>query len=70
MATATQIKTEVDSLILERLQDKAIDRYSLADGRSVQKAPLGDLLKVRSEFAAEALADSNGSNIQLFRWIT
>lgn len=69
MATATQIKTEVDSLILERLQDKAIDRYSLSDGRSVQKAPLGELLKVRSEFAAEALADSNGSSIQVFRWI-
>ena len=69
MATATQIKTEVDSLILERLQAKAIDRYSLADGRSVQRAPLGDLLKVRAELAAEALADANGSNIQIFRWI-
>lgn len=69
MATATQIKTEVDSLILERLQNKAIVRYSLIDGRSVQKESLGDLLKLRAEFAAEAQSEANGSSISLFRWI-
>lgn len=69
MATAVQIRDEATSLILERLQNKAIDRYSLADGRSVQKAPLGELLKVRAEFVAEAQAEENGSSISLFRWV-
>ena len=69
MATATQIRDAAESEILTRLQRGAIERYSLADGRSVQKSSLSELLKVRSEFVAAARDEENGSSIAIFRWI-
>lgn len=70
MATAVQIRDAVDTEILLRIQGKAIDRYSLVDGRSVQKSPLSELLKVRSEYAPMALDEERGSPISVFQWIT
>ena len=70
MATAVQIRDAVDTEILARIQGKSIDRYSLADGRSVAKSPLGELLKVRSEYASMARDEENGSSISIFRWLT
>ena len=68
MATAVQIRDAVDTEILARIQGKAIDRYSLADGRSIQKSPLSELLKVRSDYASMALDEERGSPIAIFRW--
>ncbi len=70
MATAVQIRDAVDTEILARIQGKAIDRYSLADGRSLTKSPLSELLKVRSQFAPMALDEERGSPISYFQWIT
>lgn len=70
MATAVQIRDAVDTEILARVQGKSIDRYSLADGRAVQKSPLSELLKVRSEYAPIALDEERGSPISYFQWIT
>jgi len=68
MATAAQIKAEVDSVVLARLQGGAINRYTLSDGRTVQRDSLPDILGVRREYAAEAEADANGSSIAVFAW--
>ena len=70
MATAVQIRDAVDTEILARIQGKSIDRYSLADGRSVAKSPLSELLKVRGEYASQALDEERGSPISYFQWIT
>ena len=66
--TATQIRDAADSEILARIQANSIERYTLADGRQVTKSPLGDLLKVRAEFASEARAEENDSSISIFRY--
>jgi hypothetical protein len=68
MATAAQIKAEVDSVILARLQGGAIGSYTLADGRNVKRDTLTEILGVRREYAAEAEADANGSSIAIFKW--
>lgn len=68
MATAVQIRDAVDTEILARIQGKAIDRYSLKDGRSIQKAALSELLKVRADYAPIALDEERGSPISIFRW--
>lgn len=68
MATAAQIKAEADAQILKRLQGGAISRYSLADGRSVQRDPIPDILSIRREYAVEAETEADGSSICIFRW--
>jgi hypothetical protein len=68
MATAAQIRAAVDTEVLARIQGKAIDRYSLQDGRSVQKSPLAELLRVREHYAAQAIQEEFGSAIAGFRF--
>lgn len=68
MGIAAQIKDEIDSLVLARIRGGAIESYTLADGRKVERTRLEKIFKVREGYAAEAQIDADGSSISIFRW--
>lgn len=66
MATAVEIRDAVDDKILERIQNDGIERYSLSDGRQIQKATLDSLMSVRANYASLAAEEENGTSILRF----
>lgn len=68
MATAVQIRDAVDDAILARLENNAIDEYSMQDGRRIKRTSLSDLLKVRELYHSAAQAETNGSPLSRIRY--
>lgn len=67
MASASSIVNQVDTLVLARLQGGGIKRYSLEDGRSIEKDSVSDLLELRRLYNDVATQEADGSLLAGFR---